>query len=175
MLSDHPGMWESEEARDTVVRDAARTLAYVLRAHLPALLEPRGAGVETTFEVPDHRAIAAARLQDRVLVSVIVIDVGRSPAPEARHFLFARHLITPWTGDPDADAQVLARVRELFRHHETVRPEDIEGQAIPGDAKILVQSADAYDETKQAFVWRRMGHEQKPSLVYRTRIGKDAA
>lgn len=183
------------ERQHEVVRDTSLTFAHILKVQLPPQLEKKNQ-IEIIFEVPDTKRIDRARSENKVLLSLILIDVGRSTLQQSTDtpivreetdtgeiveyklgpptFIEPRYMFTPWTTDPLFDQVVIGLLMKLFFTRTTFLPEDVQGQSITGEAKPMVRLVESFGLEKQMKLWQVMGHPYRPSLVYGVTLRVDS-
>jgi hypothetical protein len=170
-----------------VVRDASLTLAHLHNTQLPAHLE-KNPPVVCVFEVPDKKTQEKAAAAGQILLSVILVDVGRSQISQTSEqpiireedeqgniveykcgtptFIMPRYLVTPWTGDPLQDQVVIGLIMKVFFARQQFRPEDIQGSSIMGEQGPMIMLYEAFNLERQMKLWQVMGHPYRSSLVY---------
>ncbi|HVY61345.1 MAG TPA: Pvc16 family protein [Planctomycetota bacterium] len=175
------------ERQHEVVRDATLTFAHILKTQLPGRLDGKPP-VVCVFEVPDKQTQEKAKAEGQVLLSVILVDVGRSQIAQTSEqpiireedeqgniveykcgtptYIMPRYLVTPWSGDPLQDQVVLGLIMQVFFARQQFRPEDIQGSSIFGEQGPMVMLYEAFNLERQMKLWQVMGHAYRPSVVY---------
>lgn len=175
-----------------VIRDATLSLAHLLKARLPKELQKRRE-VEVVFEPPEPQQVAEAKTGDKVLVSLLLIDVTRSTLrgvwdpPVAReedadgnlveykpgitHFIMPRYLFTPWTGGALSDQEVLGCIIRLFFNYTALDPSDMHGKSIPTTNEASILEAPSFNVDSQMRFWQCLGRPYRPSAAYSVHLG----
>jgi hypothetical protein len=169
-----------------VVRDATLTFAHILKTYVPPLLE-QTRPVDVMFELPDEKTLAKAKQEGRAILSCILIDVNKSSivqttqTPIVReededgnvvelrmgppHFVMPRYLITPWSGNPLVDQELIGLTIRIMVNRASFQPEDIQGSSIPGESKPMLLVVDTFDLNKQLQLWEQLGAKYRPSVI----------
>lgn len=178
-----------------VIRDATLTFAHVLKTQLPPRLEGKKE-VQILFDIPDQKTIEKSHKDGKVLLSILLVDAGKSTSIQTTEqpilreededgnivesragpptYVMPRYLITPWSGDTLIDQVVIGLIMNVFFSRPAFMPEDIQGDVIksePAPQALLIES---FTAERQMQLWRAMGHNYRPSLVYGVNLRMDS-
>jgi hypothetical protein len=184
-----------------VVRDASLTIAHILKREIPPRLENH-AEVETFFEVPSKETphvleqIEAARKAGKVPITIALIDIPRSTQQQVSEFpvireedadgniveykcnpptyISPRYMLSVWTGEPLQDQVVHGILLNLFFQRGAFLPEDIRGNVIRTEPTPTITLDEKFDLQRQFQLWERLGHNYRPSMIYRVELRMDS-
>jgi hypothetical protein len=164
-----------------LMRDLTLTLGGIVERMAEAVAGPSDPRAATAlFELPSAAALAAARERRAVLVSVVLVDVvphnprlrvGEEPAAHLeewiadRRKLRSRFVVTPWSGDPRLDREILDRLRASCVPFFVVPNSDLVGASLDACSVPLVARDEAFERDKLGAFWKLLGRAPAASVV----------